>query len=150
MHQPSLENLEHSAGQSSLEVHQLNILLTHRLVQDSSSTERCLTLRGRVEQELKRLQQQGNLKPVAFSDWAVPIVPILKKDGSVRICGDYQLTVNQVAKLETYPLPKIDDLLTFVAGGKTFTKLDLVHAYQQVKLEGDSRKFVTINTHKGL
>ena len=58
--------------------------------------------------------------------------------------------VNQAAKLETYPLPKIDDLLTSLAGGKTFTKLDLAHAYQQVELEKDSRKFVTINTHKGL
>ena len=87
---------------------------------------------------------------MAFSDWAAPIVPVLKKDGSVRICGDYRLTVNQAAKLETYPLPKIDDLLTSLAGGKTFTKLDLAHAYQQVELEKDSRKFVTINTHKGL
>ena len=42
-----------------------------------------------------------------FSDWAAPIVPVLKKDGSVRIWGDYKLTVNQTAKLETYPLPKI-------------------------------------------
>ena len=87
---------------------------------------------------------------MAFSDWKAAIVPLLKKDGLVRTCGDYQLTVNQAAKLETYPLPKIDDLLTFLAGGKTFTKLDLVHAYQQVKLEEDSRKFVTINTHKDL
>ena len=108
------------------------------------------SMRGKVEQELDRLQRQGVLTPVAFSDWAAPIVPVLKKDGSVRICGDYRLTVNQAAKLETYPLPKIDDLLTFLAGGKTFTKLDLAHAYQQVELEKDSGKFVTINTHKGL
>ena len=57
-------------------------------------------MREKVEQELDRLQQQGVLTPVAFSDWAAPIVPVLKKDGSVRICGDYRLTVNQAAKLE--------------------------------------------------
>ena len=108
------------------------------------------SMRGKVEQELDRLQKQGIIKPVAFSDWAAPIVPVLKKDGSVRICGDYRLTVNQAAKLETYPLPKIEDLLTSLTGGKTFTKLDLAHAYQQVELEEDSRKFVTINTLKGL
>ena len=88
------------------------------------------SMRGKVEQELDRLQKQGIIKPVAFSDWAAPIVPVLKKDGSVRICGDYRLMVNQAAKLETYPLPKIEDLLTSLAGGKTFTKLDLAHAYQ--------------------
>ena len=85
-----------------------------------------------------------------FSDWAAPIVPVLKKDGSVHIWGDYKLTVNQTAKLETYPLPKIEDLLASLAGGKAFTKLDLAHAYQQVELDEDSRKFITINTHRGL
>ena len=103
-----------------------------------------------MEEELDRLQKQGIIKPVDFSDWAAPIVPVLKKDGSLRICGDYKLTVNKAAKLETYPLPRIEDLLTSPAGGKTFTTLDLAHAYQQVELDKDSRKFVTINTHKGL
>ena len=58
-------------------------------------------MRGKVEQELDQLQRQGILTPVAFSDWAAPIVPVLKKDGSVWICGDYRPMVNQAAKLET-------------------------------------------------
>ena len=58
-------------------------------------------MREKVEHELNHLQKQGNIKPVAFSDWAAPIVPVLKKDDSVCISGDYQLTVNQTAKLET-------------------------------------------------
>ena len=52
------------------------------------------SMRGKVEQELDRLQRQGILKPMAFSDWAAPIVPVFKKDGSVCIWGDYWLTVN--------------------------------------------------------
>ena len=63
-------------------------------------------MRGKVEQELEHLEKQGIIKPVDFSNWAAPIVPVLRKDGSVCICGDYKLTVNQTAKLETYPLPK--------------------------------------------
>ena len=55
-------------------------------------------MRRKVEQELDRLQKQCIIRPVT---WAAPIVPVLKKDGSVRICGDYRLTVNQTAKLET-------------------------------------------------
>ena len=52
--------------------------------------------------------------------------------------------------MDTYPLPRIEDLLALLAGGISFSKLDLAHAYQQIKLEEESRKYVTINTHKGL
>ena len=37
-----------------------------------------------------------------------------------------------------------------MAGGKAFTKLDLSQAYQQVSLAEKSRKYVVINTHRGL
>ena len=90
------------------------------------------------------------IEPVQFSDWAAPIVPVLKRDGSVRACGDYKVTVNQAARLDTYPLPRIDDLFASLSGGKTFTKLDLAHAYQQVPLDEESKKLVVVNMHKCL
>ena len=60
--------------------------------------------------------------------------------------------MNQVATPDIYPLPKIDDILPSLAGGKTFSKLDLAHAYQQIQMADDSKKYTTINTHivKGL
>ena len=91
------------------------------------------------------------LEPVQFADWAAPIVPVLKSDKkSVRICGDFSVTVNQVSRLDSYPLPKPEDLFARLAGGKTFSILDLSQAYLQIELDEESRKFVAINTHKGL
>ena len=104
----------------------------------------------KVEQELTRLQQQGIISPVNFSSWAAPIVPVLKPDDSVRICGDYRVTVNSVLQADTYPLPRIEDLFSKLTGGTIFSKLDLAHAYQQIALNEESRKLTTINTHKGL
>ena len=83
-------------------------------------------------------------------EWAAPIVPVIKSDGSVRICGDYKVTVNRVAKVDSYPLLQINDLFASLAGGKLFSKLDLAHTYQQIPLAEESKKFVVINTHKGL
>ena len=40
-------------------------------------------MRAKVEQELDRLHQQGIIEPVQFSDWAAPIVPVLKQNGSI-------------------------------------------------------------------
>ena len=107
-------------------------------------------LKTKVEQELDRLEQQDVLEHVEFSNWAAPIVPVVKQDGSVRICGDYKLTLNQVAETDTYPLPRIEDMFASLPGDKTFTKLDVLHAYQQVPLDEDSKEYTTINTHQGL
>ena len=102
-----------------------------------------------MEVELKCLQQTGIIEPTEHSDWAALIVPVVKKDGSVRICGDYRLTVNHAAKPDTYPLPGVDDIFASLSGAKTFSKLDLANAYQQIPLEQQSKQLVTINTHKG-
>ena len=108
------------------------------------------SLRAKVEAELDRLLREGIIEPVRYSDWAAPIVPVPKGDDTVRICGDYKVTINRAAKIDRYPLPRIEDLFATLAGGKLFTKLDLSHAYQQVELEEESRELVCINTHKGL
>ena len=44
----------------------------------------------------------------------------------------------------------MEDLFAALSGGKVFSKLDLSHAYQQIVLEEDSKKFTIINTQKGL
>ena len=48
-------------------------------------------LRDKVEQELTRLQKQGVIEPARFADRAVPVVPVVKSDGKIRLCGDYKL-----------------------------------------------------------
>lgn len=64
---------------------------------------------------------------------------------------EYKVTINPELKVDRFPVPTPEDLLfATVAGGLTFTKLDLAQAYQQVALDPGSLKYVTINTHKGL
>jgi len=84
--------------------------------------------REKVTAELNQLQDSGIIVPVQLSEWAAPVVPVLKKDGTVRICWDYTLTINNIATGEVYPLPRIDELFTKVSGEKIFSKLDLPHA----------------------
>jgi len=80
----------------------------------------------KVEAELDRLVAEGTPVPVEYSDWVTPIITFVKSDQkSIRICGNFKVTVNCVSKLHRYPIPKIEDIFATLEGGKTFTKLDL-------------------------
>lgn len=104
-----------------------------------------------VDRELQRLEKEGTIESVDFSDWATPIVTVLKPDKvNVRICGDFRLTVNPVSKPDQYPIPKVEDLFVKLSNGKLFSKLDLRQAYQQICLDKDSKEVMVINTQKGL
>lgn len=102
----------------------------------------------RVNEELMRMERVGVLRPVKTSEWAAPIVPILKRSGQIRICGDFKVTVNPLTVPEKYPIPRIEDLFCRLSGGEKFSKLDLKDAYLQVELDKASRRLVTINTPK--
>ena len=103
-----------------------------------------------INNEIDRLLAEGIIMPVTHSDWAAPVVPVVKADKKIRLCGDYKITVNKCTTNDSYPLPKIEDLYAKLSGGKIFTSLDLRHAYEQLPLAAESRKYVTINTHRGL
>ena len=107
-------------------------------------------IKSAIEQEVDQLEASGAIEKVTCSDWVAPIVPVPKKDGKFWICGDYKVTINQALDANQYPLPKPKELFATLAGGTKFSKLDLLQAYQQLTLDKQSTKYVTINTHKGL
>lgn len=107
--------------------------------------------REKVNAELDRLVKEGTLEPVEVAEWAAPIVPVVKRNkSSIRICGDFCMTVNPVSKLDAYPIPKVEDLFAQLTKGKLFSKIDLTQAYQQLPLDERSKELVAINTQKGL
>ena len=107
-------------------------------------------IKGLVGRELERLEEIGIVIKEDYSEWAAPIVPAPKRDGSIRVCGDFKVTINSYLNVDQYPLPKPSDLMTCLTGGKIFTKLDLTAAYQQMMFNEESSKMVVVNTHQGL
>ncbi|XP_036340411.1 uncharacterized protein LOC118749740 [Rhagoletis pomonella] len=62
----------------------------------------------KVEDELENQVKEGLLAKFDKGEWATPIVMVPKSDGTVRICGDYKVTVNQGLALDEHPLPTIE------------------------------------------
>ena len=107
-------------------------------------------MKEKVEKELDRLESEGIISKTNTSEWATPIVPVVKSNNGIRICGDYKVTVNKALQVERYPLPTPQAIFASLAGGEKFTKLDLRQAYLQCEVDEDAKTLLTWNTHKGL
>lgn len=103
----------------------------------------------KIEKELCRLEENKIISKLDTARWGTPIVTVLKKDGMLRICGDYSVTINKILINMNHPLPRIDDIFKALQGGKTFTKLDLTQAYNQLEVDEETSKLLAWTTHKG-
>lgn len=88
--------------------------------------------------------------PARFSDWATPIVPILKENENIRLFWDFKVTSNPYLEIDRHTLSRIEDLLISIQRGIQLTKFDPHLAHNQMPLSPESRKFEIINSHLGL
>ena len=107
-------------------------------------------LKEKIEETLDKMVEDKILTPVEHSQFASPIVPVLKPDSTVRICGDYKSTLNPQLEAKQYPLPCVDECFHPMRGGQQFSKLDIRQAYNHLPLREEDKKLTTINTPKGL
>lgn len=83
-----------------------------------------------INEEIKKLEKAGFIEP-SISLYSAPTVCIRKKDGSLRVCIDFQM-VNKKIINNAYPMYQIDDQIENMAGEKYFTILDLTKGYHQM------------------
>ncbi|KAG8178054.1 hypothetical protein JTE90_024067 [Oedothorax gibbosus] len=104
----------------------------------------------KIELAIDKLEKAGVLEKVESSNWATPVVPVIKRNNEVRLCGDYAATVNKVLTKVAYPLPTANEIFAKLTGCTLFTKLDLENAYLQLCVDEKSADILTLNTTKGL
>ena len=100
-----------------------------------------LALKDSVEKALDKLVDEGKIESVAFSEWAAPIVPVLKKGGDIRVCVDFKYLNTQI-NIEKYPLPKLEEMLAIINSSTYFSKLDLANAYLQIPVCESDQNFL--------
>ncbi|KAH9138868.1 hypothetical protein LEN26_005326 [Aphanomyces euteiches] len=89
-----------------------------------------------MEAEIKQYLELGLIRP-STSPWASPVLMIRKPDGSIRFCIDYR-RLNEVTIKDSYPLPRIDDLLDVLGNAKYLSTMDGASGYWNVQMEEDS------------
>ena len=70
-----------------------------------------------------KLKQRFNVwrRKECYKKWKLligslsPIAPVLKPDGTVTICGDFKVTLNQYLDVPDYPMPTSEELFTKIS-----------------------------------
>ncbi|KAK6009174.1 integrase core domain protein [Ostertagia ostertagi] len=107
-----------------------------------------LATRAELRHILNDLHERKIIEP-SKSSWASPIVLVQKKDGTLRLCVDYR-KLNQVTKIDSYPLPSIDTILQSLKGKRYYSTLDLSSGYWQIALSEDAKEKSAFTTTEGL
>ncbi|KAG0925429.1 hypothetical protein G6F30_013366 [Rhizopus arrhizus] len=101
-----------------------------------------------LEQEIDKYCKLGVISP-SNSPWAAPVILVKKKNGEYRMVIDYR-KLNAVTKKDSYPLPRIDDLLDTLGKASIFSALDMRAGFHQVPLEEESKELTAFTTKYGV
>ncbi|SMR42505.1 unnamed protein product [Zymoseptoria tritici ST99CH_1E4] len=100
-------------------------------------------LSGQEEDALKKwvddMLAKNMIRP-ATSEAAAPVIVVRKPGGGLRVCIDYR-ALNAVTVKNRYPIPLVQDTLTRLSLKKYFTKLDIIAAFNRIRIaKGDEHK----------
>ncbi|GKF38081.1 putative reverse transcriptase domain-containing protein [Tanacetum coccineum] len=85
-----------------------------------------------LSDQLQELSDKGFIRP-SSSPWGALVLFVKKKDGSFRMCIDYQ-ELNKLTLKNRYQLPRIDDLFDQLQGSSVYSKIDLQSSYHQLRV----------------
>ena len=105
-------------------------------------------LRADLQETINTWLQEGVIEP-SSSEWASALVPVKKRDGTVRWAVDFR-QINSQLEGDSYPLPNTNALLEQSAGKQVYSSLDCTNAYFTLQINQDSRKYTAFISPFGL
>ena len=97
---------------------------------------------------IENMVKCGIIQP-SRSPWCAPIVVVTKKNGTKRLCVDFR-KLNNITVRDSYPLPRIEDVLNVVAGCRYFSALDMKSGYHQVEIAPADQPKIALSVGTGL
>ena len=110
----------------------------------SMSREELQTLRNWLDENLRK----GFIRP-SSSPVTSPVLFVKKPGGGLRLCMDFR-ALNEISVKDRYPLPLIKETLNNLNGMKYFTKIDIISAFNNVRMKEGHEKFTAFLTRFGL
>ncbi|GKD06507.1 putative reverse transcriptase domain-containing protein, partial [Tanacetum coccineum] len=104
-------------------------------------------VRQELSNQLQELSDRGFIRP-STSPWGAPVLFVKKKDGSFKMCIDYQ-ELNKLTIKNRYPLPMINDLFDQLQGSSVYSKIDLRSSYHQLRFRDEDIPKTAFRTRYG-
>ncbi|KAL1274384.1 hypothetical protein QQF64_027198 [Cirrhinus molitorella] len=103
--------------------------------------------RQAIEDEIQEMLRLGIIEP-SRSAWSSTIVMVPKPDGTLRFCNDFR-RLNEVSEFDSYPMPRVDELLERLGRARFISTLDLTKGYWQVALTKSAKPKTAFSTPSG-
>jgi len=100
------------------------------------------------DETFDELEALGIIEP-SSSPWSSNAFVIEKPDGSYRFLVNYK-PLNAITKLDSYPVPSIENMLAHFGRSKVFTTVDGTKGFFQIEIEEKDREKTAFRSHKGL
>ena len=103
----------------------------------------------KIKEEVTKQLKVGSIKPIHQAEWMANVVPVLKKDGKVRMCVDFR-DLNKAFPKDDFPLPHIDVLVDNTAGSALMSFMGGFSGYNQIKMAFRDMTKTTFTTKWGI
>ena len=102
-----------------------------------------------VKDEVQKLIAAKFIREVYYPDWLANVVMVKKANGKWRMCV-YFTDLNKVCPKDSYPLPRIDQLMDSIAGHKLLSFMDAFSGYNQIRTDEADQEKTSFVTSQGL
>ena len=102
-----------------------------------------------VSDEVDRLLETDAIEPCHYPDWLSNVVVVKKKNGKWRVCIDFT-NLNKACPKDSFPFPKIDQLVDATAGYERMSFLDAYLGYNQIRMNREDRIHTAFVTERGI
>ncbi|XP_059627489.1 uncharacterized protein LOC132270323 [Cornus florida] len=87
-----------------------------------------------IAEDVDRLLDVGFIKEMYYPDWLSNVIVVQKKNGKCRVCIDFT-NLNKACSKDSFPLPKIDQMVDATTGYERLTFLDAYSGYNQIPMD---------------
>uniref|UniRef100_A0A2N9ICY4 Uncharacterized protein n=1 Tax=Fagus sylvatica TaxID=28930 RepID=A0A2N9ICY4_FAGSY len=102
-----------------------------------------------ISDEVEKLLTAGFIREVFYPDWLANVVMVKKANGKWRMCVDFT-DINKACPKDSFPLPRIDQLVDSTAGHRLLTFMDAFSGYNQIMMDESDQEKTSFITSKGL